>query len=513
MAGVVFCLLLLFLVSTPLDPAIQSATLLLYLAAIFAMSGVLRSQHWNRQKASDTHSLSEEADSADSHDRETGSATIEDRITPAGGQPDIPAAEQTGSIILLTKQEHMAREIGKILAGWNRPLEVVGSCAAAVQHILNQIHGPAATPRVSLIIDTHNLEIDPVHLPALIKQETALASLQLIGIVTRLAPTQSQQLKAVGFTSLLNIPIDKSQLFLAISTEEYDDAQETNVVNLARYRLAQELQIKKRVLLADQDASDRNRLAEFLRTSGHLVKVVENGEQALDSLERQHFDMALINLQLPIMSGTQVIKLHRFTTPHQHWVNFIVMTDQTTPTTLRLCRDLRVKACLFKPVPTSALLEIIDSAPAIAPPLPVAIQRISTPVERPPETRFLHADLLDIKVLQTLDQLDNDKGFVPDLIAIFNRDSVVILRGLIEAIDKRDVARFIDLSNILMDNAGQLGAFALYEMCLTLQTMSPHELEATLTTQFSCLRELLNRTNLAFQHYLSELENQQSDHS
>jgi hypothetical protein len=116
-------------------------------------------------------------------------------------------------------------------------------------------------------------------------------------------------------------------------------------------------------------------------------------------------------------------------------------------------------------------------------------------------------------VLRALHQLDNDRGFVPDLIDIFARDSFLILQGLEDAVEYQSADKFLDLSNILMDNAGQLGAFALYEMCLTLQTMSRHELNATLAAKLGSLRELIKRTNLAFQHYLTELEKQHSDRS
>jgi hypothetical protein len=156
---------------------------------------------------------------------------------------------------------------------------------------------------------------------------------------------------------------------------------------------------------------------------------------------------------------------------------------------------------------------MIDAAPTIASPTPTTIRCITQSVKQKYETRFLHADLLDPKVLEALDQLDADSGFVPDLIAIFKRDSVAILQGMEDAVERADIVRFIELSNILMDNAGQLGAFALYEICLTLQRMSQRELNATMTNKLAQLREIVDRTNLAFQHYLSERKHQHTDRS
>ena len=116
-------------------------------------------------------------------------------------------------------------------------------------------------------------------------------------------------------------------------------------------------------------------------------------------------------------------------------------------------------------------------------------------------------------MLNALDQLDGESGFVPDLIAIFRRDSVAILQGLEEAVECRDSQRFTELANILMDNAGQLGAFALFEICLTLQQISQRELERNLETTLAQLNTTVEHTNRAFQDYLAERQTQQTDRS
>jgi CheY-like chemotaxis protein len=509
LAVVVFCLLLLFLVSTPLDPLIQMVTLVFYAAAILAMGGILRNHFAGPDPSDDSDQGDQPAATKIEHHTaiETDSQIQQTTDTAQSGK------QRKTYIILLTHHNHIAKGIQQQLSGWNHSLDIVSSCAEASQQLLNRMRSSETPQQLTLIVDAQNLEMDPIHLPALIQQEASLKGVKLICIGTEREATRSQQMAAAGYTALLDTPIDKSQLFSAINSWEDNLASSPKVVDLARYRLQRGQPLKKRILLADQQTADRKRIAALLQAAGHRVKAVENGEQALDALEQQRFDVALINLQLPIMNGTQVIKLHRFTTPHSQWASFIVMTDQTTPATLRVCRDLQVRACLFKPVPTDALLEMIDAAPAIASPTPAVIRCITQSVKHESETRFLHADLLDTKVLQALDQLDTDSGFVPDLIAIFKRDSVAILQGMEDAVERADIVRFIELSNILMDNAGQLGAFALYEICLTLQRMSQRELNATMTNKHAQLREIVDRTNLAFQHYLSERKHQQTDRS
>ncbi|MEJ2464154.1 MAG: response regulator [Candidatus Thiodiazotropha sp.] len=503
-ATVVLGLLILFLTSTPLDPVIQLITLTFYLVAVFAMGATLRSHFARHQDEIG------DADSAGAS-KPDESSEVETETDKTPSALTTQTKSKRAGVILLTRHDDTAKQIHRTLSAWNLDLEVIGSCAEASQLILNRHQQDVEASKVTLIIDIRELEMDPIHLPCLIEAGAGQPSPTLICIADNLEAATAQHLLDSGYSAILNAPIDKSQLFSLLTDENQSDVTGPNVVNLAHYRKRSGQQDKKRILLADQHTADRKRIAAMLQKAGHRVKSVENGEQALDALERQRFDVALINLKLPIMNGTQVIKLHRFTTPHPHWVSFIVMTEETTPATLRLCRDLQIRACFFKPVPSGALLEMINTAPVIAHPIPATIASVSQRFEPQQRTRFLHADLLDIKVLQALDQLDTDSGFVPDLITIFKRDSVTILQGMEDAAEAMDTQRFTELSSILMDNAGQLGAFALYEMCLTLQQTSYRELNATIAAKLSHLSELLDRTNLAFQHFLTEREHQRTD--
>ena len=509
-ATIVLCLLVLFLFSSPLEPLVQVMALVFYTAAIATMWGLIR-RHFSYQPETEKFPKASATDSAD--DNGANPPPVESVSQPAVAAP--PATEQTQqpACLLLSKEATTTQAVEQCFAGWERELTVTGSCAEASQQLLNLLQSRPNLEEITLLIDTAGLEIDPVHLPALIKQDPHRVSLRLIAILDRQQNHLFPQLCDAGYRAFIAKPIEKSQLFSAISPDQVETDSDRNIVNLANYRHRPERLNRKRILVADKNSIERKKLASLLQDAGHRVKQVDNGEQALDALERQRYDIALINLQLPIMSGTQVIKLHRFTTPHPDWVSFIIMTDQTTPATLRICRELQVRACLFKPVPTDTLMEFINEAPTIATTGRAPIQQITSPPTPPMETQFLHADLLNISVLKGLENLDNDNDFVPDLIQIFNRDSSTILQRMEESVEFQDAKQFVELSNVLMDNAGQLGAFALYETCLGLQRMDHGELGVTLSDKHSRLRDLVLRTSQAFQHYLKQRKNQRSDQS
>jgi DNA-binding NtrC family response regulator len=62
------------------------------------------------------------------------------------------------------------------------------------------------------------------------------------------------------------------------------------------------------ILLVDDDAELRSDMASFFARQGHRVEQANDGNQALDFLERRSFDVMVLDLTMPRMSGREVLK-------------------------------------------------------------------------------------------------------------------------------------------------------------------------------------------------------------
>jgi PAS domain S-box-containing protein len=60
------------------------------------------------------------------------------------------------------------------------------------------------------------------------------------------------------------------------------------------------------VLMAEDDHFSAVLGTKLLRTFGATVRHVQNGRQALDALEKENFDLALMDVQMPVMDGVEV---------------------------------------------------------------------------------------------------------------------------------------------------------------------------------------------------------------
>jgi len=108
-----------------------------------------------------------------------------------------------------------------------------------------------------------------------------------------------------------------------------------------------------RVLLVEDDAIVAAVIAGLLRASGHDVVHVANGLVALSETATSHFDVALIDLDLPGVDGLALARMLRVQKPT---LRMIGISARSVGNEERLCLDAGMNAFLRKPV-TGAMLD------------------------------------------------------------------------------------------------------------------------------------------------------------
>ena len=68
-----------------------------------------------------------------------------------------------------------------------------------------------------------------------------------------------------------------------------------------------------RILVVDDDSSQRSLLASFLDSQGFTIVTAESGEEALDTLTSGNFQLLISDVRMPGMSGLDLFKTVRKT--------------------------------------------------------------------------------------------------------------------------------------------------------------------------------------------------------
>ena len=63
-----------------------------------------------------------------------------------------------------------------------------------------------------------------------------------------------------------------------------------------------------RVLLAEDNSINRLAIKGILQSEGHQVTAVGNGAEALAALEKESFDLVLMDVEMPVMNGIEAVR-------------------------------------------------------------------------------------------------------------------------------------------------------------------------------------------------------------
>jgi CheY-like chemotaxis protein/anti-sigma regulatory factor (Ser/Thr protein kinase) len=130
----------------------------------------------------------------------------------------------------------------------------------------------------------------------------------------------------------------------------------------------------RRVLLVDDDRALRHVLSTLLKEAGHIVESAGDGPEAITLLGSGAFDIVLLDLGLPSMSGLEVLARARaLPTPPL----VVVMTADDTSETLLEAVRRQAYRYLRKPFAPNAIVEVVDEAIAKATAAALSIEVVS----------------------------------------------------------------------------------------------------------------------------------------
>ena len=215
-----------------------------------------------------------------------------------------------------------------------------------------------------------------------------------------------------------------------------------------------------RILLAEDNSVNQLLARRLLEKRGHLVAVTHNGREALAALEKDSYDLVLMDVQMPEMDGIEAtIALRKREVGTGRHQPVIALTAMAIKGDRERCIAAGMDGYLSKPIRQLELDEVLDGYAD-------TLHKASV---SPPPPESANACVVDAEEL--LERIGNDFEFLSELTELFRKEYPLQIASARHALEEGDAAGVAHVGHTLRGSLANLAAKQSCDTAGLLETM------------------------------------------
>ncbi|MEM7030847.1 MAG: response regulator, partial [Chloroflexota bacterium] len=246
-----------------------------------------------------------------------------------------------------------------------------------------------------------------------------------------------------------------------------------------------------RILLAEDNIVNQKVALGILAKLAYRADVAANGYEVLDALERQPYDVILMDVQMPDMDGVEATRQIRETWPEEKSPRIVALTANALSGDKDNYLQVGMDDYISKPIDVSELVE--------------ALMKCETRIPKQPQTQKTEPEkvdqnAIDWSVLERFEALmgDDSASLITDIITSFLDDTPKQLEKLNNRLNEGALQNVKAIAHTLKSSSSNVGATRFSSLCKTIEdqaeSIDPQLLEEKAThmaMEYEHLRELL----------------------
>jgi CheY-like chemotaxis protein len=254
------------------------------------------------------------------------------------------------------------RILSEMLQQWNMRPVLADSAAAARQAL--EASASSQSPIRLILLDHHMPGEDGIHFAQSIRGKLNHGQCPIIVISSGSSPIDVELGQKCGIGRFMTKPVIASELlnemlhlFGRCTTAEPMELPSASPHPQAHPR---------RVLLVEDNEINRRVAVGLLRSRGHQVVLAVNGQEAVDTLADQEFDVVLMDMQMPVMDGYEATAAIR---RREHQIGghipIVAMTAEALKGDRERCLIAGMDDYVSKPINPTEMYRAIERFPAV----------------------------------------------------------------------------------------------------------------------------------------------------
>jgi len=220
----------------------------------------------------------------------------------------LPEADLAGCRVLVVDDNDTNRRLlTTLLKSWGcRATEANGGAAA--MHLLKDA-ALAQAPFEIALLDMNMPEQDGETLGRLIRDDPQLTRTRRVMLTSAALRGDAARMREAGFDAYLTKPLKEDHIRRCLAALRGNGPAPDEAPIITRHTIEEAIaQRSARILLVEDNQVNQKLAYTLLQKRGHQVIVAENGAIALEILAREHFDLVLMDCQMPVMDGFEATR-------------------------------------------------------------------------------------------------------------------------------------------------------------------------------------------------------------
>jgi signal transduction histidine kinase/CheY-like chemotaxis protein len=384
--------------------------------------------------------------------------------------PVAPVASMAGLGVLVVDDNATNR---RILSEHLSALGLVVTTADGARAALTELWRARAEGRVFalIIMDYHMPDMDGLQLAERVREFPGVVAASIMMLTSGGQSGDVAKCRELGLAAYLSKPLSQRALYQVVAqvigaggaapgftvpTSHKDGSAMSSISSTSEHAPQPSL----KVLLAEDNFVNQKLAVTMLQKRGHRVTVASDGNEALAQLERDRFDVVLMDVHMPNMGGfeaTQRIR-ERERAQGARRIPIIALTALAMSGDREKCLQSGMDGYLTKPISAADLFAALASALA-----PQAAGQ-AAPVTALPAPAAPAVDLAQLR-----SNMDDDESMLLDIVGAFLRDHLTQVRDLRAGLASGDEKRALRAAHTLKGLLLTLAADAAAEVALEIE--------------------------------------------
>jgi two-component system, sensor histidine kinase and response regulator len=271
--------------------------------------------------------------------------------------PPIPSAP----VLVVDDNAASLRVLGETLRSWGMqpcPVSTAGDAIDALRGAHSGGH-----PFSLMIADAHMPGTDGFDLVESLRRDPDLAGTQVVMLTSVGRRGDALRCRELGIEACLAKPVGLGELrrVLVANGPRVDGPESSPQAGQAEAERGAEH--GGRILLAEDNPVNQRLMERLLQKRGYSLTVAGNGIEALSAMDRQPFDLVLMDVQMPEMDGfeaTRAIRARERQQPERTHIPIVALTAHAMKGDRERCLECGMDSYVEKPIRSEELLATVD---------------------------------------------------------------------------------------------------------------------------------------------------------